>query len=161
MPGGAPRSWLFTHPRKGLLLGKYIGRTDDMMMMLDTMVVYTAFFSELQHNLGRTPQILIDFRGQEKIVISVLWTYCLANTFSGKYGSWQIIWQRQRMLDATVRTLYASWSLWFSHSKSTGADFLLSVLGSDISTKKWLYREPTHHYITSLTEYQESAWSHP
>lgn len=78
-----------------------------MMMMLDTMVVYTAFFSELQHNLGRTPQILIDFRGQEKIVILVLWTYCLANTFSGKYGSWQTIWQRQRMLDATVRTLYA------------------------------------------------------
>lgn len=38
-------------------------------MMLDMIIIYTTLFNEVQHKLGGSAEILIDFCGQEKSLI--------------------------------------------------------------------------------------------
>lgn len=40
--------------------------------MLDTFVIFTAFFNALQHMLGGRVNIAIDFIGQEDIAVMVI-----------------------------------------------------------------------------------------
>lgn len=86
--------------------------------MVDTIVIYSAFFSELW---------------QEKIAILVPGAYCKANTLCGKAGLRQNIRQRQGMLDAIViyRILYANSiaATLFLHRKISLPTFYLLLSG--------------------------------
>lgn len=125
---------------------------------------FTAFLSALQHEPGGSARIRIGFCGSRMIRPKIPWSrrYSSAKTLIDK-----IIWTK---VDYTTMTTMLNTiaiycilkansfaKMGLSHSKNTGTDILLSVIGTSIFSKNRWYWKPTHHRYCLSIELKQSA----